>query len=87
MLRPAPGVNPVFLYWLLRLIELPSAGYSRHFKYLRERGSPPAARDAQDHFADFAIRVEIRRQQMKQAAGLSESLFAALQQKAYKGAL
>lgn len=36
VLRAADGVDPRFLYYALRAIDLPSRGYNRHFTVLRE---------------------------------------------------
>lgn len=40
LLRPGPEVEPRFGYHWMRSIDIPSAGYSRHFKFLRERAVP-----------------------------------------------
>lgn len=36
ILRAKEGVDPKYLYYYLKSIELPSRGYSRHYRYLRE---------------------------------------------------
>ena len=36
VLAPKEGFEASFLYWYLRNAHIPSAGYSRHFKFLRE---------------------------------------------------
>jgi type I restriction enzyme S subunit len=35
ILKPIPDIDPKYAFYFLSGIELPSAGYSRHFKYLR----------------------------------------------------
>ena len=36
MLVPQEGFTASFLYWHFRVADIPNAGYSRHFKFLRE---------------------------------------------------
>lgn len=36
ILRPKAGIDPLFFYYALRAIDLPSRGYNRHFKELKE---------------------------------------------------
>lgn len=45
ILRPRAGIDAKFLFHFLRTVDLPDAGYSRHFKYLRriEVPVPPLA--------------------------------------------
>ena len=40
VLKPKAGIDPLFLYYACRAIELPSRGYNRHFKTLREQEIP-----------------------------------------------
>jgi len=37
VLKPKAGIDPLFFYYALRAIELPSRGYNRHFKALKEK--------------------------------------------------
>jgi type I restriction enzyme S subunit len=37
LLKPKPGINPLFFYYALRAIDLPSRGYNRHFTLLKEQ--------------------------------------------------
>ena len=37
VLKPKPGTNPLFFYYALRAVDLPSRGYNRHFKALKEK--------------------------------------------------
>src|SRR5574341_1640159 len=36
ILKPADGYNPKFFYYLLRSLQIPSRGYSRHFQFLKK---------------------------------------------------
>jgi type I restriction enzyme S subunit len=40
ILKPKAGIDPVFFYYACRAIDLPSRGYNRHFKILKEREIP-----------------------------------------------
>jgi type I restriction enzyme S subunit len=42
ILRPADGYNPKFFYYLLRSLQIPSRGYSRHFQFLKQFHLPIA---------------------------------------------
>ena len=37
VLKPKTGIEPLFFYYACRAIDLPSQGYNRHFKALREK--------------------------------------------------
>ncbi|MGY3451937.1 restriction endonuclease subunit S [Bradyrhizobium sp. USDA 4353] len=37
ILKPKPDIDPLFFYYALRAIDLPSRGYNRHFKALKEK--------------------------------------------------
>ena len=40
LLRPKSGIEPLFFYYACRAIDLPSRGYNRHFKLLKEKEIP-----------------------------------------------
>lgn len=71
------GFDPKFVYWYLRSRQLPSAGYSRHFKFLKEISVPTAPLDEQRRIAGIldhadSLRAKRHRQfmhlnQLKQA--------------------
>ncbi len=37
VMKPRPDIDPLFFYYALRAIDLPSRGYNRHFKALKEK--------------------------------------------------
>lgn len=37
LMKPKPEIDPLFFFYALRAIELPSRGYNRHFKELKEK--------------------------------------------------
>ena len=47
ILRPREGYVPKFFYYLLRSLEIPSRGYSRHFQFLRKFHLPLAPEEQQ----------------------------------------
>ena len=40
VLKPKSGIDPLFFYYACRAIEVPSRGYNRHFKALKEQEIP-----------------------------------------------
>ena len=42
ILKPSEGFDPKYLYYLLRSLQIPSRGYSRHFQFLRKFHFPRA---------------------------------------------
>ena len=40
VLNPKPEINPLFFYYACRAIDLPSRGYNRHFRVLKEKEIP-----------------------------------------------
>jgi len=49
ILKPSGGLIPKYLYYLLRSLQIPSRGYSRHFQFLRKFHFPRAPEDQQKH--------------------------------------
>lgn len=47
ILRPREGYVPKFFYYLLRSLQIPSRGYSRHFQFLRKFHFPLAPEEQQ----------------------------------------
>lgn len=47
ILRPREGYVPKFFYYLLRSLQIPSRGYSRHFQFLRKFHLPLAPEEQQ----------------------------------------
>jgi type I restriction enzyme S subunit len=78
VLRPATGVDPRYLYYFLRQLNLPPAGYSRHFKYLRnsEVLIPPFT--IQRQIAEVLDRVEQLRAKRRVALELLHAMTTAV---------
>ncbi|MFI9050205.1 restriction endonuclease subunit S [Streptomyces sp. NPDC053427] len=78
VLRPRSGFDPKFLYHYLRSAPVPSAGYSRHFKFLKEIPVPRPPMEVQQRIAAVLDRVEGLRTKRREAAALLEELLSSI---------
>lgn len=73
------GFDANFLHFFFRSIRLPDAGYSRHFKFLKEVFVPKPPLSEQRRIVDLLSRAEgivrLRREAEKKAAELIPALF------------
>lgn len=78
-LQPTDGFDAKFLSYYFRSVELPNAGYSRHFKFLKEIDVPKPPLPEQRRIVDLLSRAEgivrLRREAEKKAAELIPALF------------
>ncbi|HMN37744.1 MAG TPA: restriction endonuclease subunit S [Hyphomicrobium sp.] len=58
VLRPRSDIDPLFFYYALKAIDLPSRGYNRHFKELKESRIALAADDEQRQISQVLRLVE-----------------------------
>ena len=58
VLKPIAGIDPLFFYYACRAIELPSRGYNRHFKTLREQEIPKPPLQEQRSIAQALRRID-----------------------------
>ena len=58
VLKPKAGIDPLFFYYACIAIELPSRGYNRHFKTLKEKGIPTPPLQEQRSIAQVLRRVD-----------------------------
>ena len=58
VLKPKAGIDPLFFYYACRAIELPSRGYNRHFKTLREQEIPTPALQEQRSIAQALRQID-----------------------------
>ena len=58
VLKPKAGIDPLFFYYACRAIELPSRGYNRHFKTLREQEIPTPPLQEQRSIAQALRRID-----------------------------
>ena len=78
LLDTKPFINPKFFYYLLKCINIPSAGYSRHYKFLKELTVfiPPLAE--QEAFAKKVEAIEVEKARVRASLADSEALLASL---------
>lgn len=79
VLTPKSDLDPHFAYYLLKSIDIPSSGYSRHFKYLKEQiVTFPRMLVEQQRIADILARADRLRQLRRYALQLSDSYLQAV---------
>lgn len=79
VLQPSDGFEAKFLFYYFRSVKLPNAGYSRHFKFLKEVDVPKPPLSEQRRIVDLLSRAEgivrLRREAHKKAASIIPALF------------
>ena len=58
LLKPKSGIDPLFFYYACRAIDLPSRGYNRHFKLLKEKEIPTPQLQEQRGIARTLKRID-----------------------------
>ena len=58
ILKPKTGIEPLFFYYACRAIDLPSRGYNRHFKVLKEKEIPTPPLQEQRSIARTLQRID-----------------------------
>lgn len=87
VLAAKDGFEPLFAYWHCRMLDIPSAGYSRHFKYLKEKKFVRPDGECQLAFARAAVAVEGSLESAGKASSAADALFSTLMQRAFSGQL
>jgi type I restriction enzyme S subunit len=87
VLTVSDGFDPVFAFHALRLQGIPSAGYSRHYKFLKSTTVPNPPLDLQLLFRERAERLRSASLTMRRQSFAVDDLFASLQQRAFRGEL
>lgn len=87
VLTAKDSFNPLFAYWHCQLLTVPSAGYSRHFKYLREKSFICPDEGLQNGFGKLARTITGQLATMKAAASKIEAIHSALLERAFSGQL
>ncbi|SCL66321.1 type I restriction enzyme, S subunit [Micromonospora chersina] len=79
VLKPQAGWDPKFLYYYLASLPIPSAGYSRHFKFLKEQVVAQPPLEEQRRIAEVLDRADELRAKRHQALAnlddLPQSIF------------
>lgn len=78
VLAPRPGFNAKFLYYYFRSCDMPSRGYSRHFKYLREISVPHFAPSEQRRIVELLDQAEALRRLRRAADAKAARILPAL---------
>ena len=58
LLKPKAGLDPLFFYYACRAVDLPSRGYNRHFKALKEKEIPMPPLGEQRKIARILQRID-----------------------------
>lgn len=69
VLEPQPGFLPKYLYWQLKDSKIPDAGYSRHFKFLKEISFEKPPLEKQEKFVkirDLQFSIQLKRKRQKE---------------------
>jgi type I restriction enzyme S subunit len=78
VLIPKPGIDAKYLYHFLRALELPAAGYDRHFKYLKRTKVAVPPLSEQRRITEILDRAETLRAQRRQALAQLDALGEAI---------
>ena len=78
VLEARDGFLPKYLHYYFQTDLIPSRGYSRHFKYLKEVEVPKPHPTEQQRIVDLLDQADALRQQRREADALADRLLAAL---------
>lgn len=87
VLTPKPKVNPLFAYWHCKLLNIQSAGYSRHFKYLKEKSFICPDEALQKRFSVSSQTIMSQFSVLEVAAAKVEQMFSVVLEIAFSGQL
>lgn len=78
LLRPRGDAEPAYLYRVLKAAKVPSAGYSRHFKYLKRLSIPLPPIEEQRRIAAVLDQADELRAKRRTSLGLLDELRASI---------
>jgi hypothetical protein len=87
VLAPEPGVDAVYLSYLMRELPIPDLGYSRHMREVKRLTFPIAPSAQQQKFAQRVVSIEMHCKAHDRSRLAIDSLFAVLQHRAFRGEL
>ena len=89
LLKPKAGIEPLFFYYACRAINLPSRGYNRHFKALKEKNIPIPPIGEQRNIARILRRIDdaisLQDEQLQVAIDLKRSTMHTLFTRGLRG--
>lgn len=87
VLAAREGFEPYFLYAHLKLIGIANAGYSRHYKFLKEKKIIKPSLQAQRLFSEIGLSIRSLQQMSRKAEKKTDQLFKSVVHKAFSGSL
>ncbi len=78
LFRPNIDSLPLFFYWQLRLLSIPSAGYSRHYKFLRDKQLMIPPKDIQATFESQASQIRQLTAEFESSKAKIDTIFKAM---------
>jgi type I restriction enzyme S subunit len=78
LLKPSPELDTRFAYWYLSSVDLPNAGHSRHFKFLKDVTISLPPLPEQRRIAEILDRADELRAKRRRALTLLDELSAAV---------
>ncbi|MCK4830212.1 restriction endonuclease subunit S, partial [bacterium] len=78
VLHPLKHLHSKFLYFFLNSVEIPSRGYSRHFKFLKEISIPVPPPSEQQRIVEILDQADALREKRAEADARAERILPAL---------
>ena len=89
LLKPQVGIEPLFFYYACRAVNLPSRGYNRHFKALKEKKIPIPPHGDQRNIARTLQRLDnallLQEKQLRSMANLKRAAMHTLFTRGLRG--
>ena len=74
LLKPKPGIDPLFFFYACKAIDLPARGYNRHFTILKEQDLSYPGEAEQQAIGSVLRRVDCAREQQTALIGNAQAL-------------
>ena len=89
VLKPKTGIDPLFFYYACKAIDIPSRGYNRHFKALKEKEIPIHPPQDQRSIAQVLRRIDdassLQDEQLRATANLKRAAMQTLFTRGLRG--
>ena len=83
LLKPKPGIDPLFFFYACKAIDLPARGYNRHFTILKEQDLSYPGEAEQQAIGTFLRRVDFALEQQSALIGNAQALKQAAMRKIF----